>query len=115
MIVKQFFIMIGLVFLAQLVIWFQLNGQFIWQSFNKYTWALAILGVPISYILIKATKAGYLAFNGILWPQRLICFATGIIIFSILTWIFMDEGISTKTMICLILSVTIVLIQVLWN
>ena len=107
--------MLGLVFVAQLIIWFQLNGQFLWQSFNKYTWALALLGVPISWILIKTTKAGVLAFHGELWPQRLICFATGIILFSILTWIFMGEGMTAKTLICLLLSIVVVLIQVFWN
>ena len=107
--------MIGLVFIAQFVIWFQINGQFLWQSFNRHPWALALLGVPISYILIQATKAGYLAFNGVLWPQRLVCFATGIILFSVLTWLFMGEGINTKTLICIVLSLTIVMIQVFWN
>lgn len=115
MIVKQFLIMLGLVFIAQLVIWFQINGQFIWPLFSRNVFALSLLGMPISWLLIKATKAGYLAYEGMLWPQRLICFAIGIILFSVLTWIFMEEGISTKTMVCLILSVTIVLVQVFWN
>ena len=104
-----------LFFVTQLTVWFQINGQFVWKWFDKNPIYLSLLGVPISYMFIIATKMAFEGFGGILWPQRLICFATGIIIFSILTWIFMDEGINTKTVICLILSVAIVLIQVFWN
>jgi len=115
MLVKEFFWFIGLIFISQLIIWFQINGQFVWPSFSKNELLLSLIGAPISYMLIKATKYGYLAFDGILWPQRLICFATGIILFSLCTWWFLDEGITTKTTVCLILSVVIVLIQVFWK
>ena len=113
--IKEFTLFIVLIFVAQLVIWFQLNGQFIWPSFTKNEFALSLIGVPISWILIRATKYGYIAFEGVLWPQRLIAFATGIILFSFFTWLFMNEGINTKTSICLLLAVVIVLIQVFWK
>ena len=115
MVIKEFLLFISLIFLAQLVIWFQINGQFIWPSFSKNEILLSFVGVPISWMLITATKHGYIAFEGVLWPQRLIAFATGIILFSLFTWVFMGEGITTKTLICLILSITIVLIQVFWR
>ena len=115
MLVKEFFWFIGLIFISQLIIWFQINGQFVWPSFTKNELLLSLIGAPISYMLIKATKYGWIAFDGILWPQRLIAFATGIILFSLCTWAFLGEGISTKTSICLILSITIVLIQVFWR
>ena len=115
MLVKEFFCFLGLIFISQLIIWFQINGQFVWPSFSKNEILLSLVGVPISWMLIKATKYGWIAFDGILWPQRLIAFATGIILFSLCTWIFLDEGISTKTTVCLILSLTIVLIQVFWK
>ena len=67
------------------------------QRMNLY---FSLVGVPISWMLIKATKYGYMAFEGVLWPQRLIAFATGIILFSLFTWIFINEGINTKTSIC---------------
>ena len=113
--IKEFTLFIVLIFVAQLVIWFQLNGQFIWPSFTKNEFALSLIGVTISWILIRATKYGYIAFEGVLWPQRLIAFATGIILFSFFTWLFMNEGINTKTSICLLLAVVIVLIQVFWK
>ena len=115
MVIKEFLLFLLLIFIAQLIIWFQINGQFVWPSFTKNELLLSLVGAPISYMLIKATKFGYLAFDGVLWPQRLIAFAMGIILFSLFTWMFMNEGITTKTIICLILSVTIVLIQVFWR
>ena len=54
-------------------------------------------------------------FDGLLWPQRFIAFACGIIIFSILTWVLKGEGINTKTMISLILALCLVSIQVFWK
>ena len=115
MVIKEFLIFISLIFIVQLIIWFQLNGQFIWSSFSKNEILLSLIGIPISWTLITATKYGYIAFEGVLWPQRLIAFSIGIILFSICTWIFLGEGITTKTTICLILSITIVLIQVFWR
>ena len=115
MLVKEFLWFLGLIFISQLIIWFQLNGQFIWPSFTKNELMLSLIGAPISWMLIKATKYGYLAFEGVLWPQRLIAFATGIILFSLFTWLFLNEGINTKTSVCLILSLVIVLIQMFWK
>ena len=112
---KEFILFFVLIFVAQLAVWFQINGQFIWPSFTKNELMLCLLGTPVSWAFIKATKYGYIAFEGVLWPQRLIGFATGIILFSLLTWLFLNEGINTKTTVCLILSLTIVLIQVFWK
>ena len=112
---KEFILFFTLIFVTQVVIWFQINGQFIWPSFTKNELMLCLLGTPISWAFIKATKYGYIAFDGVLWPQRLIGFATGIILFSLLTWWFMNEGINTKTSVCLILATVIVLIQMFWK
>ena len=112
---KEFILFFVLISVAQLAVWFQINGQFIWPSFTKNELMLCLLGTPVSWAFIKATKYGYIAFEGVLWPQRLIGFATGIILFSLLTWLFLNEGINTKTTVCLILSLTIVLIQMFWK
>ena len=54
-------------------------------------------------------------FNGSLWPGRFIGFGTGMIVFSILTYLIMGEGITVKTLISLILATTLVAIQILWK
>ena len=101
--------------LAQTMVWLQLNGQFVWDSFRKYEWILILFGLPISWLFLEATRRGVDAFDGLLWPQRFLAFACGIIIFSLFTWLFKGEGINTKTMISLGLATCLVLIQIFWK
>ena len=100
---------------AQTMVWLQLNGQFVWESFRKYEWVLILFGLPISWLFLEATRQGVTAFDGLLWPQRFLAFATGIIIFSICTWVLKGEGINTKTLISLCLASCLVLIQIFWK
>ena len=100
---------------VQSAVWFQTNGQFIWSWFKDHPFILSLFGIPISLGYIWATKFAFAAFDGTLWPGRLIGFAMGIISFAILTNYYMDEGISTKVIVSLILAITLVLIQVFWK
>ena len=100
---------------VQSAVWFQTNGQFIWSWFKDHPFILSLFGIPISLGYIWATKFAFAAFDGTLWPGRLIGFAMGIISFAMLTNYFMGEGISTKVIVSLILAVTLVLIQVFWK
>ena len=101
---------------GQSMIWFQTNGQFIWPWFKRNPLAVSLIaGTTISYMFIIATRnvAGY--YDGLLWPGRFIAFGTGMVSFNILTWYFLGEGLSTKTLISLLLAVTLVAIQILWK
>ena len=101
---------------GHILIWYQTNGQFVWPWFKKNPLAVAfIYAIPISYSFIIATKFIVEYFDGILWPGRFIGFGTGMIIFSIFTYAFMGEGISSKTAISLVLATALVLIQILWK
>ena len=100
---------------VQSAVWFQTNGQFVWSWFKDHPFILSLFGIPISLGYIWATKFAFTAFDGTLWPGRLIGFAMGIISFAILTNYYMDEGISTKVIVSLILAITLVLIQVFWK
>ncbi|MDB4543238.1 hypothetical protein N9Z73_00155 [bacterium] len=71
--------------------------------------------MPISYILIYATREVVLGFDGSLWPGRLLGFGSGMIVMAICTWWFMGEGITTKTFISLLLATALVLIQIFWK
>ena len=53
---------------------------------------MSFLGIPISYIYIYATDYTVQAFDGNLWPQRLIGFAMGIVSFAFLH----DENVVIK-------------------
>ena len=100
---------------VQSAVWFQTNGQFVWSWFKDHPFILSLFGIPISLGYIWATKFAFAAFEGTLWPGRLIGFAMGIISFAMLTNYFMGEGISTKVIVSLILAVALVLIQVFWK
>ena len=110
-------ILIGIILfvITHIIIWFQVNGQFVWPWAKDNPWTMAILGLPISYALIIATKYVVAGFEGLLWPGRLLGFGLGMIIMAILTWYILGEGISTKTLVSLTLAVTLVMLQVFWR
>ena len=112
---KSIFIAFILFFVAQTMIWYQTNSQFLSNWAKERPLLIACMGIPISYILIYATKYVVAGFDGLLWPGRLIGFAMGIISFTILTNYYMGEGISTKVIVSLILAVALVCIQVFWK
>ena len=100
---------------VQSAVWFQANGQFVWTWFKDNPFILSLFGIPISLGYIWGTKFAFAAFEGTLWPGRLLGFAMGIISFTILTNYYMGEGISTKVIVSLILAIALVCIQVFWK
>ena len=113
---NQLTLAIVLFFIGQSLIWVQTNGQFLWKWFDKNPIILSIcMGSVISYMFIYATKHVVGHFDGLLWPGRFIGFGTGMMVFSILTYSFMGEGITSKTLISLILATALVAIQILWK
>ena len=76
---------------------------------------MSLMGVPISFIYIYATKYTTESFDGDLWPQRLIGFAMGMIAFAFLTWIHLNQAITLKTAVTLALAIAIVVIQIVWK
>ena len=101
--------------LGQTLVWYQINGQFISTWMKEHPLAVSFLGVPISFVYIYATQHLVEAFDGDMWPQRLIGFSMGMIAFAFLTWLHLNQGITLKTGVTLILAITIVLIQILWK
>ena len=104
-----------LYFVTHIIIWFQVNGQFVWPWAKSNPWLMSILGLPISYVLIIATKYIVAGFDGLLWPGRLVGFGSGMIVMAVLTWGFMGEGINLKTLTSLILATGLVCVQVFWK
>ena len=101
--------------LGQILVWYQINGQFISTWMKNHPLAVSFLGIPISYVYIYATQHLVEAFNGEMWPQRLIGFAMGMIAFSFLTWFHLNQAITLKTAVTLALAVAIVVIQIIWK
>jgi hypothetical protein len=102
--------------LGQIIVWFQSNGQFMWPWFKQNTLLIAIIGgSTASYVLIKATALIYEHYNKLIWPGRFIGFSVGMLVFSYLTWALMNEGINTKTMISILLSILLICVQLFWK
>ena len=106
---------VGTFLLVQLITWFQLNGQFFSSWFKDNVFLLCLLGIPISYLYIEATRLGFIAFDGLIWPGRLLGFAMGMLTFAVLANIFMGEGLTNKTIVSLILATALTCIQVFWK
>jgi hypothetical protein len=96
-------------------IWFQTHAQFFneWSKDNAIL--VAIPGFVISYWSIKATENIAEAYDGAVWPARLIGFGIGIILFSILTWVILGEKIEIKSAVCVLLAFCILIIQLFWK
>lgn len=102
--------------LAQCLIWIQTNGQFVWPWFKKNPILVSLMGgTLISYIFIKGTWLVAEHFNGALWPGRFIGQSTGILVFALMTFILLNEGVNTKTLISLILAAILIGIQIFWK
>ena len=101
--------------LGQTLVWYQINGQFISEWVKQRPFIMSLMGIPISLVYIYATQHLVEAFNGDLWPQRLIGFDMGMIAFAFLTWFHLNEAITMKTAVTLALATAIVVIQIVWK
>jgi len=101
--------------LGQGMIWYQTNSQFFNTWAKEHPYVMAAFGWPISYILIYASRYVVEGFDGLLWPGRLVGFASGMFVMAIFTYIHMGETITMKTGITLLLALAITLIQVFWK
>ena len=113
---KDLILSIGFFVVGHTLIWYQTNGQFLWKWFEKNPVLLSLtLGSIISYTFITGTKHIVAYSDGLLWPGRLMGFGIGITSFTILTLIYMGEGLTTKTITSLILALALVSIQIFWK
>ena len=100
---------------AQLLTFLQLQGRW------KFDWAkenpgwMVLLGIPISYLFMVSVQHMVTHFEGQLWPSRLIGFAIGTLVFTFMSVLWFSEPITTKTAICLCLSILILLVQLFWK
>ena len=100
--------------LAQVISFIQLQGQMAWKFPKENPYIMMLLGLPISLIFIKTTKIFNEAFDAN-WPGRLIGFGVGVIVFTIMSWLIFKEHPTPKTLTCLGLAFTIVILQIFWK
>ena len=72
---------------------------------------MGVIGIPIGTLFFIASKLSYEHF-GFTWNIRLIGFGVGTIMFGIMSYIFLNEVPTIKTIICILLAIAIILIQV---
>jgi len=105
----QFFIFM---LAGHVLVWLQSSGQLIWKSFRENIFLLCLLGVPMAYLFITATRIGFEAFDNKLWPVRILGFSIGTIVFSGMTYFFLGESLTPKTCVSLLLCVAIIIVQI---
>ena len=106
-------LLIGMFFglIAQVLTFFQLQGQLKYEWFKTHYWVIVLMGIPISMTFMYSVENIIIAFSGEMWPSRLIGFSIGAISFAALSYIIFNEPITAKTLICLGLAFTILVIQ----
>ena len=96
--------------------WFQGNLQFIsdWW-YNKPWLTIALFSVPTASFFFFGWRFLVEHLDDSLWSARLFSFGLGTLLFAILSHFVKGEVVTKKTVICILLSVSIVLIQAFWN
>tara|TARA_R100001463_G_scaffold46968_1_gene95725 strand:- start:294 stop:647 length:354 start_codon:yes stop_codon:yes gene_type:complete len=108
---------VGCFFVAHVLTFYQLNGQFLKSTdwFKNNVTLVAAAGMILSYFYIWGTKYTVSGMEGLLWPARFIGFGVGMIIYAVFVNYHFSEGISPKTAVSLCLALLLICIQVLWK
>ena len=112
---NKYIVLTVIIFLLNnILIWYQLNSQLVWDwaKGTKSMLVMSLMGIPISMLFWYATKWGYIGF-GNLWAVRFMGFATSMITFPIMTWLYLGEVITLKTLITILLAFIIMILQLL--
>jgi hypothetical protein len=108
-------ISIILIIIGQTLTYFQSQSQFFWPWANEHPFLMSLLGIPMGLMFIYFAKFNAMAFDGQVWPGRVIQFCVGTIVFATLSTIITGESISMKTGVCLLLAILILVIQIIWK
>ena len=103
-------------FIGNIIAWFQFNSQFVWEWWkDKPLLTASIYAIPAGMLYWYGTKYAY-AGLGEVWGARFMAFSASYFVFPVLTYVLLKESMfTTKTMLCVMLSVCIVLIQLFWK
>jgi hypothetical protein len=102
-------------FIAQVLTFLQLQGNIKYNWYQRFPILVLATAIPISWLFIKSVESFVLAFNGEIWPSRLIGFAIGIIVFGIMSHFLFKEPVTIKTFVCLMLACCILGVQIFWK
>ena len=100
---------------GQVLSFLQLQGSIKYGWFQKYPIIILLSAIPTTWIYIKSVEYLVAWSDGQLWPSRLIGFGIGIIVFVTLSMILFKEPLTLKTLTCLMLAASILLVQIFWK
>jgi len=100
---------LGISFIGHIIAWFHMQGQFKYE-WAKNIWWVTIGGIPISLCFYYGTRWYYEYFQNY-WYVRPIGFGMATLVFTIMTWLMLNELPDTRTIISMVLSIIIIVIQ----
>ena len=101
--------------ISQIFVFFQLQGH-LWNKWIKdHPFLMAMLGMPLGYLVILGSRKMVSLCDGETWPNRIFGFTLGVIVFTIMSWTYLKEPVSLKTATLLFLCLMIILIQLFWK
>tara|TARA_E500000318_G_C3460979_1_gene172661 strand:- start:280 stop:624 length:345 start_codon:yes stop_codon:yes gene_type:complete len=96
-------------FIGHVIAWFHMQGQFKYE-WAKSLWWVVLGGIPISLCFYYGTRWYYEYFQNY-WYVRPIGFGMATLVFTIMTWLMLNELPDTRTIISMGLSIIIIMIQ----
>lgn len=112
--VSYFFIFSVYIF-SQAFTFYQLQGHLWSEWIKKHPFLMSLFGVPIGYLVILASREMVELYNGQTWPNRIIGFAVGVLVFTCMAWYILKEPITMKTSVCILLCFMVLCIQLFWK
>jgi hypothetical protein len=100
---------------GQVLSFLQLQGSIKYGWFQKYPILVLLSALPSTWFYIKSVENLVAWGDGQLWPSRLIGFGIGIFVFITLSVILFKEPLTLKTITCLLLAASILLVQIFWK
>lgn len=101
--------------LGQILSFIVIQGSYKIPLLKNHMWIPLTMGIGVSFFIIKSVKYFIDAFDGQIWPSRILGFSIGIVIFAIMGWLMFGEKITIKTFVCLMLCAVIMMIQIFWK
>ena len=82
--------------IAQVLTFFQLQGQMKIEWFKNNTFLTACMGIPISLLFMYSVRNFVGAYDGQIWPSRLIGFGIGVVVFTAMSHYMFNEPLPPK-------------------